>query len=76
MFEQARVAGGVEVGAVVEGVGVARQLDAEVAVGAAAGVHCSASQGCEGVGELVALGVVDQVAALDDRVGSEVSYGV
>ena len=70
--EQARVARRVEVGPVIEGVGVARELDAVVAVLSAARMDGAALERGEGVLELIALRVVDQVAALDNGVRFEV----
>lgn len=58
---------GIDVRAVVEGIGVAGQLHAEVAVTAAAGCDAATVQHGERVRELVDLVVVDQIAALDDE---------
>jgi len=69
--EQTGVRRGVEVGAVVERIGVARQLNAVVAVPPAAGTHHAAAQHRQRGRQLVALVVVDQVSALDHGVGCE-----
>ena len=71
LAEQTGVAGGVEVGPVVERVRVAGQLHAEVAVRPAAGMDDAPAQDGQRLGELVALVVVDQIAALDHEVGAQ-----
>ncbi len=73
--QQSRVAGGVQVGAVVERIGVAGKLNPEVPICPAAGTDRAAAETAERLGKLVALGVVDQVAALDYRVGAERADG-
>ena len=67
--EEAGMAGRVDVGAVVRRVRVARALDAVVAGRAAVGVHETAVERALRPGHLVRLGVVDEVAVDDDRVG-------
>ena len=74
-LEQAGMPGSVEVGAVVERIGVERRLDPEVARTAAARPGPSAVQDRQGERELVGLIVVDQIATLDDRVRGEVLDG-
>ena len=66
----------VDVGAVIERIRVEGGLDAVVAVWPAARVHDAAIQHGERVGELVALVVVDQVAALDHELRTECADGV
>ncbi len=66
---KSRMAGGVEVGAVVKRVRVAGQLDPEVAVRTAARADGAAPQHRQRLEELVALIVVDQIAALDHEIG-------
>ena len=66
--QQPDVARGVDVGAVVERVGIPLELDPVVAVGPAPGRHDAAAENRKRVGELVVLDVVDQVAALDDEI--------
>jgi hypothetical protein len=59
----------VDVGAVVGGVGVACALDAAVPRRAAVGPHEPAVERAPSLRHLVGLGVVDEVAVDDDRVG-------
>ena len=66
--QQPRMLRSVEVGAVVERIRVARQLDAVVA---GRGRTTPAAERGQRPPELVALVVVDQVAALDDRVRAQ-----
>ncbi len=67
---------GVDVRAVVERVRVEGRLDAVVAVGPAARMHDAAAQRRKCVRELVALVVVDQVAALDHDARAQGAHGV
>ena len=73
--QEAWIPGGVEIRAVVERVGIARQLDAVVAVRAAAGADRATAQDAQRPGQLVSLVVVDEVPALNDRVGLQVADG-
>ncbi len=69
-LEQTGVAGRVEIGAVVERIGVERRLHAEVAAAATSGADRSAVERGERVRELVCLVIVDQVTTLDHRIGA------
>ncbi len=70
------MAGHVDVGPIVGRVRVGGELHAVVAVGPAAGLNLAAVQERERLLELVVLGVVDQVAALDHQVGRKGTHGV
>ena len=65
--EETGMPGSVEIRAVVEGIRIARELDPVVA----ARVNQPTAQHAHRPGKLIALVVVDQVAALDHRVGPE-----
>jgi hypothetical protein len=65
--QQPRILWSVEVGSVVERIRIARQLDAVIAVGA----DEPASERGQRPRELVALIVVDQIAALDDGIRAD-----
>ena len=68
--QHVRVLRGVDCGPVVEGIGVRACLDPAVALAPADGADGPALEHGEGVGQLVVLVVVDQVAALNDEVGT------
>ena len=68
-LEQSRMTRGVEVGTVVEGIGVERGLDTEVAALPASRAGAPSAQHLKRELEFVGLIIVDQVAALDHGVG-------
>jgi hypothetical protein len=74
--EKTRVLGCIDLRAVVERIGIDLGLHAEVAIRTASRMDLAAVQNCDGTLELVALVVVDQVAALEYEIGPERPNGL